>query len=213
MDLIKFFSKSPEFETERLFIRKLLPRDASDMFSYASRPETSKYLLWDPHPSNAYTVDLISFLQKEYTTGRYSDFAIILKSENRMIGTVGFTSYDEKNATAEVGYVINPDYWHRGIGTEALEAILSIAFSELNVQRVETKYMPENVYSRKVMEKCGMTYEGTARRKLLIKGNYRDIAYCSVLREEYFARVGDKRFAKPLKSKNIRRLFDFSYKN
>lgn len=213
MTLTKLFSKNPKFETKRLLIRKLLPDDADDMYSYASLPETSKYLLWEPHPSRLYTADLIHFLQKEYVIGKYSDFAIIFKETGKMIGTVGFTSFDEKSSVAEVGYVISPEYWHRGIATEALGAILSISFFDLGVQRVEAKYMPENIYSRKVMEKCGMTYEGTARRKMLVKGLYRDIAYCSILKEEYFATHSKKQYFEADKVRGIRRLFDFSHKN
>ncbi len=119
MTLARFFSKNPRFETERLILRKLCSEDAEDMYAYACRGETSKFLLWEPHPSPLYTSDLIRFLQKEYQIGRYSDFAIILKENGKMIGTVGFTSYDEKHSVAELGYVISPDYWHRGIATEA----------------------------------------------------------------------------------------------
>lgn len=213
MNLIQFFSKEPKFETERLIIRRLLPRDAEDMYEYACRPETSEYLLWDAHPSLIYTSELIRFLQKEYLTGKYSDLAITLKENGKMIGTVGFTTFNEKDLVAEVGYVISPAYWHRGIATEALKAILGIAFYELGVRRAEAKYIPKNIYSRKVMEKCGMTYEGTARSKMLVKGVPADIAYCSILREEFFALYGEERGYKTDKIKGLRRFLDFSHKN
>ena len=213
MDIIRFFAGNPEYETERLFLRKLLQSDADDMFAYARLPETSKYLLWEPHPTATYTANLISYLQNEYATGRYSDLAIILKENGRMIGTVGFTSYDDKNSVAEVGYVINPEYWNRGIGTEVLAAILGIAFNELNAVRVETKYIPENIYSKRVMEKCYMQYEGTARKKLLVKGEHRDIAYCSILREEFFSFFPQKTYRSVGKFKKLRSYFDFHNKN
>ncbi len=213
MTLARFFSKNPRYETERLLLRKLSPEDTEDMYEYASLYETSKYLLWEPHPSPAYTADLIRFLQNEYRTERYSDFAIILKGSGKMIGTVGFTSYDEKNSVMEVGYVISPDYWHRGIATEALKAILSISFNEFNVQRAEAKYMPENVYSRSVMEKCGMTYEGTARGRMLVKGVRRDIAYYSILKDEYFKIYGEKPYVNTAKPRGILRFFDHGDKN
>lgn len=213
MTPLGLFSSDPKYETERLLIRKLLPRDAKDMYDYASMPETSKYLLWEPHPSLLYTSDLIHFLQKEYLTGKYSDLAIILKESEKMIGTVGFTSFDEKNRVAEVGYVISPHYWHQGIATEALSVILNIAFCEFDVRRVEAKYIPENVYSQAVMKKCGMTYEGTARSKMLIKGVPRDIAYCSILRDEYLAVHGDGIRYKTEKTSVFRRFFEHSHKN
>jgi len=213
LTLAKLFAKNTKYETERLMIRKIIPEDTDDMFSYASRPETSKYLLWEPHPSSAYTADLIHYLQKEYVSGRYGDYAIILKETGRMIGTVGFTSFDEKNSVAEVGYVISPDYWHRGIATEALKTVLSIAFFDLGAQRVEAKYIPDNVFSRKVMEKCGLTYEGTARGKMLIKGIRRDIAYCSILREEYFAAYHEKQHREVSHARGIFQILSFGHKS
>ena len=213
MDTVRLFSKNPTYETDRLILRRLLPKDALDMYSYARRPETSEFLLWEPHPSLSYTEDLIRFLQKEYATGKYSDFAIILKDGGKMIGTVGFTSYDEKNSVAEVGYVISPDHWHKGIATEALKAILGIAFCELKVQRVEAKYMPKNVFSGKVMDKCGMTYEGTARSRMLVKGTFRDIAYCSILKDEFFARYKESTYRETGLSGVLRRLFEPRNKN
>ena len=213
MDIIRFFAGNPEYDTERLFLRKLLPKDADDMFAYARLPETSKYLLWDPHPSPSYTEDLNRYLQKEYATGRYSDFTIVLKENGKMIGTVGFTAYDEKNKVAEVGYVISPEYWNRGVATEALAAILGIAFNELGVERVEAKYMPENIYSKRVMEKCYMQYEGTARKKMLIKGKHCDIAYCSILKDEFIAAFPQKTYLTVGKFKKLRHYFDFGNKN
>jgi ribosomal-protein-alanine N-acetyltransferase len=189
-----FFSKNPQIETSRLLLRKIAPRDAKDMYEYASLPETSKYLLWDPHPSFSYTADLINFLQKEYPAGRFNDFAIILKETDKMIGTVGFTSFDGKNRCAEIGYVISPKYWRQGIATEALSTIIELSFSELSVERVEAKYMPENVFSGRVMEKCGMKREGVLRRKLFVKGKFCDIAYFSILREEFLRENREKSY-------------------
>ncbi len=73
--------------------------------------------------------------------------------------------------------------------------------------------MPENIYSRSVMEKCGMTYEGTARGKMLVKGVRRDIAYCSILRDEYFKIYGEKPYTDTGKTRGILRFFDFRDKN
>jgi len=190
MELSAYFRGDPRLETERLILRKLLPSDAADMYEYACRPETSRYLLWEPHPYYSYTVELTRYLQKEYHEGKFFDFAVVLKENGKMIGTAGFTSYDSKNSCAEVGYVFNPDYWGMGIAAEALSAILNFAFCELGFNRVEAKYIAENINSLRVMEKCDMSPEGVQRQKLFIKGQYRDIGICSVLKSEY---LGEKR--------------------
>lgn len=183
----EYFSGKINIETERLILRKVSVADASDMYEYSCRSETCEYLLWDKHPFYSYTVELTRHLQREYVQGRYMDLAIVLKESGKMIGTVGFTTVDEKNFCCEAGYVISPDYWGRGIATEALNALLNFAFCELRMKRVEAKYMVENTVSRRVMEKCGMSFEGVHRSKLFVKGRFRDIGVCSIISDDYFS--------------------------
>lgn len=173
-------------ETERLRLRRLGRRDKKDMYDYARRKEVSRYLLWSPHQDEDYTKRLIDRLLYLYKSGEYFDFAVEYRENGKMIGTCGFASVDEKNNCAEVGYVLSPDYWGKGIATEAVNAVLRFGFCDLELGRIEARYMVENTASRRVMEKCGMTFEGIYRKKLLVKGIYRDIGVCSILAEEYF---------------------------
>lgn len=213
MHLGQYFFKNTVLETERLILRKIAPRDAEDMYEYASRPETSRYLLWSPHTSLSATRNVIEAMRSDYAAERFFDFAIIFKENSKMIGTVGFTSYDEKNKCAEAGYVINPDYWYKGIAAEALSAILNFAFCELGLNRVEARFMIENVNSKRVMEKCEMMYEGCFRSKLFVKGRFRDIGVCSILASEYFTVPRDNVYKNPEKSSFFSRLFPSRNKN
>ncbi len=206
MTISNYFKKNITLESERLLLRKICMSDAEDMFDYSKRPETSQYLLWSPHASLSVTMDTIKFILTEYDTGRFNDFAVILKSSGKMIGTVGFTSVDEKNACAEIGYVINPDYQGQGIATEAVSIILNFAFCELGFNRVEAKFMAENLPSRKVMEKCGMTFEGILRSKMFVKGAFRNIGICSVLSDEYFATPRENIYAQVKKPSFFERI-------
>ena len=171
-------------------LRKITLSDAEDMFEYACRSDVTEFLLWDPHPSYSYTVELIRHLQRGYTEEKYFDFALELKEAGKMIGTAGFTSFDRKNNCAEAGYVINPLYRNRGYATEALSAIMNISFLSLGINRLEARYMVGNLASKRVMEKCGMNYEGVLRQKLFVKGKFCDIGICSALREDYFSLPG-----------------------
>ena len=207
MELSSYFQKNITLQTDRLLLRKIQPCDAMDMYEYACRPETSEYLTWEKHPYYSYTVELISFFQREYAQGRYFDFAVVLKDENKMVGTVGFTSFDDKNRTAEVGYVINPSYHGRGIAPEALSVVINFAFCELGINRVEAKYIVGNTPSLRVMEKCGMTHEGIQRQKMIIKGVARDIGVCSILKSEYFCCERENIYRKREEKGLIARLF------
>lgn len=183
----EYFSKKIVFETERLKLRRIEASDSADMFSYSSLEATSRYLLWSPHTSEYATRCMIDRLKREYRDGLYYELAIVLRENGRMIGTCGITSYSEEDRTVEIGYVISPQYWGMGIAPEASSVIINFAFCQLGAHRVEARYIKENERSRRVMEKCGMRFEGIARNGMLVKGRSRDIGICAMTRDDYFS--------------------------
>ncbi len=183
--LAKLFSKMPELETERLKFRAIKKSDFNDIYEYSSNPQTSQFLLWSPHESLEYTKKFIDIILAKYKFGEYHDWAIILKENKKMIGTCGFTRIDEQNGTAEIGYVINPQYWGAGIATEAAKKVLQFAFEEMNINRVEARFLFGNEASLKVMNKIGMKFEGYIRESLFVKGKYRTVGVSSILKREY----------------------------
>lgn len=179
------FRSPPTLDTDRLIIRKILPRDAEDMYEYTSREDVTEYLTWYPHPNLKYTRQYIRDIGRCYLNGSFFDWGIIWKENNKFIGTCGFTSIDTANNSAEAGYVINPDYKSRGIATEALHRVLEFAFYDLEFERVEAKHIVGNDASAAVMKKCGMSFEGIKRHGMIIKNEYRDIAIYSILKKEF----------------------------
>ena len=179
----QIFRNPPVLYTERLLLRKLERYDSADMYEYSCIPEVTKYLTWEPHPDEAYTHKYLSYIQSQYRAGKFFDWAVVYKG--KMIGTCGFTAINESCLSGEVGYVINPKYSNMGIATEAVKRVLEFGFEVLCLRRIEAHYMPENTASRRVMEKCGMTFEGILRKSMLVKGQLIDVGICSILRSEY----------------------------
>ena len=179
------FMNIPVLHTERLVLRKMSPKDADDMYEYASRRDVTEYLLWSPHPSKAYTSDYLRYVNARYRMGEFYDWAVVERESGRMIGTCGFTRFDLPHNGAELGYVLNPKYHGRGYGTEAASRVLEYGFSELGLHRVEAKFMEGNAASLHVMEKLGMTLEGYRRDGMFVKGRYRTIGVCSILEDEW----------------------------
>jgi ribosomal-protein-alanine N-acetyltransferase len=186
--ICRIFSHMPKLQTERLILRRMRLPDAEDMYDYARRPEVTRYLLWSPHPDIGHTRDYLQYIATRYAAGSFYDWAVILKKNNRMIGTCGFTTIDCSNDAAEIGYVLNPDYHGLGIAPEAVEAVLAFGFERLLLHRIEARFMEGNDASLRVMEKVGMRFEGYRRESMMIKGSYRTIGYCSILSEEYARR-------------------------
>ena len=83
--------------------------------------------------------------------------------------------------------MLNPDYWGKGIATEALTRVLQFGFEELKLHRIEARFIEENKRSLRVMEKVGMTFEGVFREGMLVKGKYVNVGICSILRSEWEA--------------------------
>ncbi len=187
--IYRIFSNMPQLETERFFLRKLTLDDTDDMYEYSKNSEVTKYLTWSPHPDKAYTFDYLSYLQNRYRTGDFYDWAIICKDSGKMIGTCGFTRFHFAHNGAEIGYVINPDYSGKGIATEVVGRVIRYGFEKLALERIECRFMVENEASRRVMEKNGMIFEGVSRKGMLIKGSYRDIGTCAIIREDFFEKI------------------------
>ena len=185
--IYNIFSRIPILETEHLTLRRMKPDDAADMFEYARRADVTEFLTWNPHPDEAYTRDYLRMVQKQYEDGEFYDWAVIHRASGKMIGTCGFTSFDDDNNAGEIGYVLNPVYRGQGLMPEAALEVMKFGFLRLNLHRITARYMEGNAASRRVMDKIGMSFEGTFRHAVYIKGDYRTVSACAILREEFLS--------------------------
>ena len=186
--IYRIFSNPPELHTTRLTLRRMMVTDTADMYEYASRHDVTRYLTWNSHPDRAFTREYLQYIGGRYRAGMFYDWAVVYEADAKMIGTCGFTAFNCASDAAEVGYVLNPEYWGKGIGTEALTAVLNFGFEQLGLHRIEAKFIEGNDASRRVMEKVGMTFEGIHRGERLVKGKYVNVGVCAILREDWLAK-------------------------
>jgi ribosomal-protein-alanine N-acetyltransferase len=104
---------------------------------------------------------------------------------DQVIGTVGCFWTAKLHCTMELGYALAEPFWGRGLITEASRALLDHVFEVYAVERVQARCMVENSASERVMQKLGMTLEGTLRASLLRRGRFRDVQMYSLLRDEW----------------------------
>ena len=175
----------PTLETERLILRKMTPADAEAVFAYASDPEVTRYVIWDTHRTIEDSEIFLRSTVERYENAEAADWGIVRKENGRFIGGCGIVGWDLDHARAEMGYVLSREYWGQGLMPEAVRAMISFGFERMGLNRIEARCMVENVASARVMEKAGMTYEGTLRKREFIKGAYRDIKLYAILRSEY----------------------------
>ncbi len=182
---LNIFKRIPTLRTARLTLRRMRPSDYRDMYEYACLSDVTAYLLWYPHENADQTYRYLEALQTSYKRGDFYDWAVVWTETGKMIGTCGFTSFDHDHDRAEIGYVLNPGFWGHGIAPEAVSAILEFAFTELAINRVEAHFIEGNDRSFRVMQKCGMAFEGMLHQYMLIKGQYRNIGICAITRETF----------------------------
>lgn len=176
-------------KTERLVLRPFRAGDAEEMYkNWASDPVVTKYLTWVPHKSVEETRALLSLWEEEAKRPDTYHWAITLGGE--VIGDIALVSVSEENERAVTGYCLSKKYWGKGIMTEAYGEVLRYLFEEIGFHRIEATHSLENPASGRVMEKCGLLYEGTFRgqHRLLSTGEWTDIVHRAILREDYFAR-------------------------
>ncbi|MBY6037608.1 GNAT family N-acetyltransferase [Fictibacillus nanhaiensis] len=190
MDIQDIYSDLPRLETERLILRKITPGDINDMYEYGSDPEVAKYVTWQTHGTLSDTKEFIDFVLRNYDKGEIAPWGIEYKENGKMIGTIDFVTWQPHHKSAEMGYVLSREYWGMGITTEAAEELISFGFQNMDLIRIQARCFIENIGSERVMEKVGMSYEGTVRKAMLAKGDHRDLKVYSVLKEE-FARIKD----------------------
>ena len=186
---VSIFADLPELETERLLLRKVRPEDARAVFAYASDPEVTRYVLWETHRSVEDSERFLRLAEDGYARGDFGGWGVVLKEDGAFVGTCGLDAgYAPEHARAELGYVLSREYWGKGLMPEAVRAVICFGFERAELNRVEARCIVENTASARVMEKAGMTCEGTLREREFIKGSYRDIKLYSILRREFIAR-------------------------
>ena len=173
-------------ETERLILRRFTADDAEPAFkNWTSSDGVTKFLRWPTYRDISAMRDYINFQLENYKKIDTYDWAIVLKELGEPIGSMGAVAFNEKAQSVEIGYCIGEKWWRRGYTSEALAAVIKFFFEEIGVNRVYSEHDPRNPNSGKVMEKCGMKYEGTLRQADFNNSGICDTRIYGILAEEY----------------------------
>lgn len=163
-------------ETERLVLRPFTIDDAPKMYeNWASDCEVTKYLMWPTHSGVDVTQKILQEWVESYTQENKYEWCLELKETGEPIGSMGVVRIVEKAELMEIGYCISRTYWHQGITSEALQAVMDFLFDEVGVNRIESRHNLKNLHSGNVMKKCGMVYEGTK-----VEGDWDNSGICDI---------------------------------
>lgn len=182
-------SGSKVLKTERLTLRPFRQDDAEAVFrGWANDEAVTKFLTWTPHRTAEETRAVLALWEEEAKRPDVYHWAI--EAVGELIGDINAVATDERTESACIGYCLAHKHWGKGIMTEAFFAVLSYLFGEVGFNRVYSSHSAENPGSGRVMEKCGLLYEGTFRQsfRLLSTGELTDIVHRAALREEWLSR-------------------------
>ena len=173
-------------ETKRLILRKFTAEDAEAMFrNWTSNDNVTKFLRWPTHSDISMTHWYIGFLLENYEKPDFYDWAIELKSLGEPIGSISAVDLKENIGAVEIGYCIGEKFWRQGYTSEALAAVMKFFFEEVGANRVYSEHDVNNPNSGKVMQKCGLKYEGTLRQADRNNTGLCDTAVYGLIADEY----------------------------
>ena len=144
--------------TDRLILRPWTMADLNDFYEYARVEDVGQMAGWLPHKSIEESRQILSsFIEQKKT------FALELRESGKVIGSLGVEELrpdpvGEGRFGRELGYVLNKDYWGRGLMPEAVRAVISYCFSELGMDYLTCGHFLRNQRSRRVIEKAGFQY-------------------------------------------------------
>jgi [ribosomal protein S5]-alanine N-acetyltransferase len=177
-----------KLETERLILRDFVKEDWEAVLAYQSDPLYLRYNHWTERTPEAVQEFVGWFLNQQLQEPRIKfQLAVVLKSNNQLIGNCGVRMDTFKTVEADLGYELDPKYWNHGYATEAAHAMMDFGFNHFGVHRIWAACVADNVGSARVLEKLGMKLEGRFRENRHYKDRWWDSLYYAILTDEWTA--------------------------
>jgi len=169
------FFPFPIIETERLLLRSLSMDDLQQLYLLRTNEKVNTYLNktrdGSVQATKAKIEEILDLLQKNEAI-----FWVITIKEKpeKMIGNIGFWRMQKEHYRSEIGYILHPDHWQKGIMKEALNAVVKYGFGEMKLHSIEANINPDNLPSGALLESCGFIQEAYHRENYFFDGVFYD---------------------------------------
>ncbi|MGW7947624.1 GNAT family N-acetyltransferase [Staphylococcus xylosus] len=163
------------------YSRDLIDTDIDDINELHNLTEVTKYQTWKTQ-SNEETKQFIREVINQDSNVVYN--VLVNPDTDKVIGTIQLV-IDEVNKSAEIEFIIHPNYWNNGIATNIAKTIIKYAFKVLKLNRVAASIDSNNTAAIMVLQNLEMKLEGVLRENRLVDGEYRDTLSYAILRSEY----------------------------
>lgn len=169
------FDDPPVLRTERLLLRQITESDGEGLYDIFADEEVTEHYAWDAFTAVEQGHELAARTAEQFRQRESIRWGLVLPGSARIIGTCGYTRWNEDNRFAILGYDLARDYWRRGLMSEAVAAVLRLGFAEMALHRVEATVMAGNTASAALLTRAGFSHEGTMRERTLKQNTYRDL--------------------------------------
>ena len=164
-------------ETPRLTLRPFAETDAADLYAYAKDPRVGPAAGWPPHTSVENSLEIIRTVFSAPNV-----FALVDKQSAAVIGT------ELPGPDEELGYALSPQFWGRGLMSEAARELIRFGFEDLGLHTIWCNHYDGNERSRRVIEACGFCHQFSQEEAVELMGERRMTHYYALSREEWAAR-------------------------
>ena len=169
------FNPFPELQTKRLVLRKLTLEDAPELFFLRSDQRVIQHLARKPAESVAVVKEFIQLIQANLEKGESILWAIALNTKpGELIGTICFWNLQPENFRAEIGYVLHPDHWRKGLMKEAMIAVIDYGFQKMKLHSIEARLFAGNDASAFLLEKLSFTRDAYFKEDTFFDGDFLD---------------------------------------
>ncbi len=164
--------------------------DVEQFFKLRSNPEVMKHIGKNPMISINEAIDFIKMINDLLENNSGITWAIALKEEpEKLIGTIGLWRLIKEHFRAEIGYMLLPEYWKKGITKEAILKVLDYGFNQLKLHSVEGHITPLNIASAKILESTGFVREAYFKEDFFFNGKFEDTAIYSLLGRNFLRKA------------------------
>ena len=176
------FNPFPLLETERILLRQLTVEDADEMFFLRSDESVIQYLNKEPAKTKTEAEEFITRINKSIDGNEAIMWTIALKENPSFcIGNICYWNIRKEHYRAEIGYVLHPDYWRKGIMKEVITKVIDYGFSSMHLHSIDAVINPDNEASSALLESLGFTKEANFKEDFFFRGKFWDTMVYSLL--------------------------------
>ena len=178
------FTPFPHLTTNRLLLRRVTNDDAPAVLSMRSDERVMQYI----DRPRAVTIDdakaFIKRIEDALVTNEGITWGIELKdTPGLLIGTIGYWRIMKEHYRAEIGYMLHPDQWKKGIMKEALVTVIDAGFNIVKLHSIEANINPENIASANILRSTGFVKEAYFKESFFYEGTFKDAEIYSRLQD------------------------------